>query len=94
MFEVMLLASFVLITLGQSVEQLRAAIIYVVLNILGSWLLLLGIGLLYKLTGTLNFALVAQRITEMQGKFSSNYFNGVFNCIWCQSCACIIHVAS
>ncbi|WP_251518801.1 MULTISPECIES: Na+/H+ antiporter Mnh2 subunit D [Staphylococcus] len=65
MFEVMLLASFVLITLGQSVEQLRAAIIYVVLNIIGSWLLLLGVGLLYKLTGTLNFALVAQRIGNM-----------------------------
>ncbi|WP_264768155.1 proton-conducting transporter membrane subunit, partial [Klebsiella pneumoniae] len=44
MFEIMLLASFVLITLGQSVEQLRAAIIYVVLNIIGSWLFLLGIG--------------------------------------------------
>lgn len=41
MFEIMLLASFVLVTLGQSVEQLRAAIVYVVLNILGSWLLLL-----------------------------------------------------
>ena len=37
MFEIMLLASFVLVTLGQSVEQLRAAIIYVVLNIIGSW---------------------------------------------------------
>ena len=36
MFEIMLLASFVLVTLGQSVEQLRAAIIYVVLNIIGS----------------------------------------------------------
>src|SRR5699024_1463689 len=66
MFEVMLLSSFVLITLGQSVEQLRAAIIYVVLNIVGSWMLLLGIGLLYKLTGTLNFAHVAQRIGEVQ----------------------------
>ena len=30
MFEIMLLASFVLVTLGQSVEQLRAAIIYVI----------------------------------------------------------------
>ena len=55
MFEIMLLASFVLVTLGQSVEQLRAAIIYVVLNIVGSWLFLLGIGLLYKTVGTLNF---------------------------------------
>ncbi|WP_210126387.1 MULTISPECIES: Na+/H+ antiporter subunit D [unclassified Staphylococcus] len=78
MFEVMLLASFVLITLGQSLEQLRAAIIYVVLNILGSWLLLLGIGLLYKLTGTLNFALVAQRLTEMQGESSVVIISMVF----------------
>lgn len=78
MFEVMLLASFVLITLGQSVEQLRAAIIYVVLNILGSWLLLLGIGLLYKLTGTLNFTLVAQRLTEMQGESSVVIISMVF----------------
>lgn len=37
MFEIMLLASFVLVTLGQSVEQLRASIIYVVLNVIGSW---------------------------------------------------------
>ncbi len=36
MFEIMLLASFVLVTLGQSVEQLRASIIYVVLNVIGS----------------------------------------------------------
>lgn len=78
MFEVMLLASFVLITLGQSVEQLRAAIIYVVLNILGSWLLLLGIGLLYKLTGTLNFALVAQRIGEMDNQSSIVIVSMVF----------------
>ena len=59
MFEIMLLASFVLVTLGQSVEQLRAAIVYVVLNILGSWLLLLGIGMLYKTVGTLNFSHLA-----------------------------------
>lgn len=38
MFEIMLLASFVLVTLGQSVEQLRASIIYVVLNVIGSWI--------------------------------------------------------
>ncbi|RIL39744.1 cation:proton antiporter, partial [Mammaliicoccus fleurettii] len=78
MFEVMLLASFVLITLGQSIEQLRAAIIYVVLNILGSWLLLLGIGLLYKLTGTLNFALVAQRLNEMNDKSAITIVSMVF----------------
>ena len=65
MFEIMLLASFVLVTLGQSVEQLRAAIIYVVLNIVGSWLFLLGIGLLYKTVGTLNFSQVALRLDQI-----------------------------
>lgn len=66
MFEIMLLASFVLVTLGQSVEQLRAAIIYVVLNIIGSWLFLLGIGLLYKVVGTLNFSHIALRLDQIQ----------------------------
>ena len=42
MFEIMLLASFVLVTLGQSIEQLSSHF-YVVLNIIGSWLFLLGI---------------------------------------------------
>lgn len=66
MFEIMLLASFVLVTLGQSVEQLRAAIIYVVLNIIGSWLFLLGIGLLYKTVGSLNYSHIAMRLNDMQ----------------------------
>ncbi|RIP20732.1 cation:proton antiporter, partial [Staphylococcus gallinarum] len=57
---------------------LRAAIIYVVLNILGSWLLLLGVGLLYKLTGTLNFTLVAQRLNEMDDKSSIVIVSMVF----------------
>lgn len=65
MFEIMLLASFVLVTLGQSVEQLRAAIIYVVLNIIGSWLFLLGMGLLYKLVGTLNLSQIALRLDNI-----------------------------
>lgn len=65
MFEIMLLASFVLVTLGQSVEQLRASIIYVVLNVIGSWFFLVGIGLLYRQIGTLNFTHIAIRIQEL-----------------------------
>lgn len=65
MFEIMLLASFVLVTLGQSVEQLRASIIYVVLNVIGSWILLIGIGLLYRQLGTLNYTHIAMRIREL-----------------------------
>lgn len=66
MFEIMLLASFVLVTLGQSVEQLRASIIYVVLNVIGSWIFLIGIGLLYRQLGTLNYTHIAMRINELE----------------------------
>jgi multicomponent Na+:H+ antiporter subunit D len=59
-FEVMLLSSFVLITLGFSREQMRAGIKYMALNLIGSLFFLAGIGLLYGKTGTLNMAHLAQ----------------------------------
>jgi len=55
-FEVMLLASFVLLTLGGERGQLEAAIKYVTLNLLSSGMFLAAIGLLYGMTGTLNMA--------------------------------------
>lgn len=64
MFEIMLLASFVLLTLGQSIEQLRASIIYVVINVVSSWFFLMGIAYLYGTLGTLNFGHLAMRISE------------------------------
>jgi len=59
-FEVMLLSSFVLITLGYTREQLRAGIKYMALNLIGSLFFLAGIGLLYGKTGTLNMAHMAE----------------------------------
>ena len=59
-FEVMLLSSFVLITLGYSKEQLRAGIKYMAMNLIGSLFFLAGIGLLYGKTGTLNMAHLAE----------------------------------
>ena len=35
------------------------------MNIVGSWLFLLGIGLLYKTVGTLNFSQVALRLDQI-----------------------------
>jgi multicomponent Na+:H+ antiporter subunit D len=55
-FEVMLIASFVLMSLYRSISQLHAAFTYVTLNLLASALLLTAIGLLYGQAGTLNFA--------------------------------------
>lgn len=58
-FEVMLMSSFVLITLGNSKEQLEGGIKYMAMNLIGSLLFLIGLGLLYGKTGTLNMAHLA-----------------------------------
>lgn len=59
-FEVILISSFVLITLGNSKEQLEGGIKYLALNLLGSLFFLAGLGLLYGKTGTLNMAHLAE----------------------------------
>ena len=64
-FEVMLIASFVLLALGGQREQIEGAIKYVALNLIASALLLAGIGLLYGVTGTLNMAHLAIRLEDM-----------------------------
>lgn len=90
MFEIMLLASFVLVTLGQSVEQLRAAIIYVVLNSIGSWLFLLGIGMLYKTVGTLNFSHIASRLNHMESNQTITIISLVFLVAFSSKAALVI----
>lgn len=55
-FEIMLIASFGLLVQGGTRTQLDAGVKYVVLNLLVTTLFLLGVGLLYGLTGTLNMA--------------------------------------
>jgi multicomponent Na+:H+ antiporter subunit D len=55
-FEVLLIASFVLLVLGNSKQQLDGAVKYVGINLVASASFLLAIGLLYGLTGTLNLA--------------------------------------
>ncbi len=59
-FEVMLMSSFVLITLGRTKEQLEGGIKYLALNLVGSMFFLAGVGLLYGKTGTLNMAHLAE----------------------------------
>ena len=63
-FEVMLVASFVLIVLGNSKAQLEGAVKYVLLSFLSSGFLLTGIGILYRITGTLNMAELSLAIAE------------------------------
>lgn len=65
-FEVMLISSFVLLTLGGQRPQMEGAIKYVTLNLISSSLFLTAIGLLYGITGTLNMADLAVKIKEVE----------------------------
>ncbi len=66
-FEVMLIASFVLTTLGGRRGQLEGGLKYMTLNLLGSMVFLLSIGLLYSQTGTLNIAKLHLILAQVQG---------------------------
>ena len=61
-FEVMLIASFVLIAFGGRRLQMEGALKYVTLNLVSSALFLAGVGILYGKTGTLNMADLAQKL--------------------------------
>ena len=65
MFEVMLIASFVLLALGGERAQLEGAIKYVTINLVGSAFFLAAAGILYGLTGTLNMADLSLRLADL-----------------------------
>ena len=63
-FEVLLIASFILLALGGERPQLEGSIKYVALNLLSSAIFLAGIGILYGMAGTLNLAHLAVVIPQ------------------------------
>ena len=66
-FEVLLIASYVLMLHGQGAQRFRAGLHYVVLNLVASALFLVGVSLLYARTGTLNLADLALRVPLVDG---------------------------
>jgi multicomponent K+:H+ antiporter subunit D len=64
-FEVLLIASYGLMLHGQGPARLKAGVQYVIVNIVGSSLFLIALGLLYALTGTLNMADMGLRVAAL-----------------------------
>jgi multicomponent Na+:H+ antiporter subunit D len=64
-FEVMLIASYVLLTLTGGREAIRPAMTYVVVSLLASTLFITAVALLYAATGTVNMADLAGRVAEL-----------------------------
>jgi multicomponent Na+:H+ antiporter subunit D len=63
--EMMLTASYVLITLGGRLEQVRSGMTYVVISLVASVLFLIGLAFTYAATGTVNMADLAGHIAEL-----------------------------
>ncbi len=64
-FEVMLVASYVLLTLGGRLAQIRAGTTYVVINLLASVLFLTVVALIYRATGTVDMASLPAAMAEL-----------------------------
>ena len=63
--EISSLSSYVLISLGSKRRALTAAFQYLVMGTIGATFILIGIGLLYMMTGTLNMLDISQRLPEV-----------------------------
>ena len=64
--EIASLSSYAMISVGQQRQSLLAAYRYLILGTVGAVFILIGIGLLYVMTGTLNIADLAVRIKEVE----------------------------
>lgn len=64
-FEILLAASYVLLTLGGTGERIRAGSIYVVVALLSSIVFLVAIALTYAACGTVNLAQLSLRLPEI-----------------------------
>ena len=72
-FELMLLSSFVLLTVGGNRKQYEGALKYVALNLLSSTIFLAAAGLIYGALGTLNMAQLALRFDQMDPTLAVAY---------------------
>ena len=64
-FEILLVASYVLITLGGTSGRIRAGIVYIVVSLVSSVLFLASIAMVYAALGTVNMVQISQRMSEL-----------------------------
>jgi len=64
-FEVLLSASFVLLTIGASTDRVRAGIAYVMVSMVSSLIFLIGLAMIYAAAGTLNMAELSLRLEDI-----------------------------
>jgi len=66
-YEVMLIGSYGAMMVGATRQQVRQTMMYVAINLVGGALFVVGIALIYAVTGTLNMADLAERTAVLGG---------------------------
>jgi multicomponent K+:H+ antiporter subunit D len=64
-FEILLAASYGLVLHGSGIRRVKASLHYVAVNLVASFLFLIGVAMIYGMTGTLNMADLAGRIAVL-----------------------------
>ncbi|MDA4827957.1 Na+/H+ antiporter subunit D [Kocuria rhizophila] len=64
-FEILLTASYVLLTMGGTAQRIRAGVTYVVVSVISSILFLITLGMIYGATGTVNMADLSVKLADL-----------------------------
>jgi len=67
-FEILLISSYILLVLGGEPYQLREGFKYIILNMISGTVFLIGVAVLYSVTGTLNMADIALKVAQAPQK--------------------------
>lgn len=76
-FELLLIASYGLMLHGGGPARSRAGLQYMTINLLGSTIFLLALGLIYSVTGTLNMADFATKVPQVQQADQAMLYCGI-----------------
>ena len=63
--EILLTASYVLLTMGGTAQRIRAGVTYVVVSVISSILFLITLGMIYGATGTVNMADLSVKLADL-----------------------------
>ncbi len=77
-FEIVIISSFVMMTLGGKKPQMEGAIKYVAMNMLASVIFLTAIGILYGITGSLNMADLSVKVAQIENRGLVNVTSMLF----------------
>ena len=64
-FEILLVASYVLITLGSTESRIRTGVVYIVVSLVSSILFLAAIAMIYGALGTVNMVQISERMAQL-----------------------------